>query len=339
MLAAAVFSAATCVTSFEAQGPAGPWTGEFLNGESYSVAPIGVNATITDRNGATARPYMRFCPGVAGPGESIPFEIGAPDHVSLAPPLTATVPRFDVRQGVLLPPRPHRLLVGQSTTDTAPPRNAGYVYNASSDKVFFGVTTCAVVRGSEGDALRVSEPIDLSALDPGEGQDVTYLFSEAVSGRWTIEFDTRGYAVNLVRAGSDGSRTLDLGSFEITLPETWVYVPLQGIDSFVGGFEGDGVQASFDYGMYSDNLIYEPDGSMKYEDDPRYVVSNTTIDGRKARIVHPAPGVTGIVAVNIEASKSSEPFGLPTSITIFADSVPPEKAETLLEIFRGVELD
>ena len=34
---AAVFVAATCVTSFEGQWPTGPWTGEFQNNNDYDA--------------------------------------------------------------------------------------------------------------------------------------------------------------------------------------------------------------------------------------------------------------------------------------------------------------
>jgi hypothetical protein len=44
---------------------------------------------------------------------------------------------------------------------------------------------------------------------------------------------------------------LDAGPFSILAPAGWEFHQLQGIDSFVGEFAGDGVVLTFDFGRYS----------------------------------------------------------------------------------------
>ena len=64
---------------------------------------------------------------------------------------------------------------------------------------------------------------------------------------------------------------------------------MQGIDSYVGEFAGDGARLEFDYGKYSNPLSDEK--------EPTYVVNEEKVGGRLARIVSPkvpGHGVTGI---------------------------------------------
>ena len=94
---------------------------------------------------------------------------------------------------------------------------------------------------------------------------------------------------NIVTKLPDGWKQLDAGYFTVYAPATWEFRKMQGIDSYVGEFVGDGVRLEFDYGQYSNPL------SDKKE--PTYVVSEEKVGGRLARIVSPrvpGKGVTGI---------------------------------------------
>lgn len=51
-------------------------------------------------------------------------------------------------------------------------------------------------------------------------------------------------------------QTIDAGPFHFHLPPQYEEVEVQGIDSYVRKFEGDGDIVSFDYGWYSDPLEY-----------------------------------------------------------------------------------
>ncbi|HEV7401794.1 MAG TPA: hypothetical protein VGO11_02665 [Chthoniobacteraceae bacterium] len=63
----------------------------------------------------------------------------------------------------------------------------------------------------------------------------------------------------------EGWQTIKNNYFSFSIPNTLKKVKVQGIDSFVERYEGDGIKLSFDYGWYSDNLEHWPPGT-KYED-------------------------------------------------------------------------
>lgn len=85
------------------------------------------------------------------------------------------------------------------------------------------------------------------------------------------------------------SVSVDAGMFSISLPPGWTFNKLQGIDSYVGEFAGDGVRLTFDYGAYSNPL---PETG-----DPKYAVTYEMIDGRQAKVVVPKVAGEGIVGV------------------------------------------
>jgi hypothetical protein len=59
------------------------------------------------------------------------------------------------------------------------------------------------------------------------------------------------------------SKKIDFNLFEITVPNTWNKIDLQGIDSYVGGFTTEsGDTISFDYGKYT----YDMDEALKVND-------------------------------------------------------------------------
>ena len=81
---------------------------------------------------------------------------------------------------------------------------------------------------------------------------------------------------------------IDAG-FTLSLPPEWKFNKLQGTDSYVGEFVGDGVNLGFDYGRYSSPLTKD--------NDPHHIVTYETIDGYKAKIVVPkvvGSGTTGV---------------------------------------------
>jgi hypothetical protein len=84
-------------------------------------------------------------------------------------------------------------------------------------------------------------------------------------------------------------RNVDAGAFSILAPLGWKFRQLQGIDSYVGEFIGEGVVLRFDFGGYSNPL--------KEEKEPAYLVVHKSIAGLRAKIVSPKTpghGVTGI---------------------------------------------
>jgi hypothetical protein len=88
----------------------------------------------------------------------------------------------------------------------------------------------------------------------------------------------------------DGWHLLDAGDFTIYAPANWKFHKLQGIDSYVGEFVGDGVRLEFDYGLYSNSIPAEAT-------EPTYTVTEEKIGGHLARIVSPKIPGRGITAI------------------------------------------
>jgi hypothetical protein len=100
-------------------------------------------------------------------------------------------------------------------------------------------------------------------------------------------------------------RKIDAGPFSILAPSGWEFHQLEGVDSYVGEFVGDGVVLRFDFGRYSKPL-------EKEAKKPAYIVLHKSIGGLPARIVSPrAPGrgVTGVYFRNVGDSNALSLFG------------------------------
>ena len=67
-------------------------------------------------------------------------------------------------------------------------------------------------------------------------------------------------------------------AFQLRAPPGTVYKSLEGIDSFVAGFDNPQFHIEFDYGAYSNSLA-------GFGSDPDYKVEDIEIDGRKARLI------------------------------------------------------
>jgi hypothetical protein len=139
--------------------------------------------------------------------------------------------------------------------------------------------------------------------------------------------------------GATQTNTITLGSFSLEIPESWRYVKMKGIDSYIGCFVTDyGDTIYFDKGRYSPSLVEEyvrvrPYSSFKeyeqildledyediifsksYERDVRYGVHFNnyyyldTISGCPAIIVMPkkrTQGITGIYIDSIDVNSHS----------------------------------
>ena len=120
----------------------------------------------------------------------------------------------------------------------------------------------------------------------------------------------------------DGWKQLDADYFTIYAPPTWKFRKLQGIDSYVGEFVGDGVKLEFDYGQYSNALTDEK--------EPTYVVIEEKVGGRLARMVSPrvpGHGVTGIYFQDVGDANGLNIAGLNLSDA---------QQKTVLTIFRTI---
>lgn len=83
---------------------------------------------------------------------------------------------------------------------------------------------------------------------------------------------------------------LDAGPFSVFAPAGWKFHQLQGIDSYVGEFVGQGVRLAFDFGQ-------QARGYLKETKQPAYAITHESVGGFAAKIVRPATpghGITGI---------------------------------------------
>jgi hypothetical protein len=117
-----------------------------------------------------------------------------------------------------------------------------------------------------------------------------------------------------------GWHKVDAGPFSILAPSTWEFHQLQGVDSYVGEFVGDGVVLKFDFGRYSN--------SFKKEKKPAYVVTHKSIGGRRAKIVSPRTsghGITGVYFRNVGDSNAA--------LILFGRDLTSTQQELVLKIF------
>ena len=122
---------------------------------------------------------------------------------------------------------------------------------------------------------------------------------------------------------------IDAGSFTLYLPPDWKFNKLQGIDSSVGEFAGDGVKLRFDFGRYSNSLAEDS--------DPNYTVTYEIIDGHKAKIVVPKVTGSGITGVYFDKLGGNE--GMPqTKLNLYGKNFTLSQQETILGIFRTLKI-
>ncbi|SRR5712692_1354834 len=125
-------------------------------------------------------------------------------------------------------------------------------------------------------------------------------------------------------AKESGWHKVDAGPFSILAPSGWEFHQLEGIDSYVGEFVGDGVVLKFDFGGYSNPL--------KEEKKPAYVVIHKSIGGRRAKIVSPRTpghGITGVYFRNVGYSNSA--------LTLFGHDLTSTQQELVLKIFETLQ--
>lgn len=119
---------------------------------------------------------------------------------------------------------------------------------------------------------------------------------------------------------------VDANSFTLSLPPGWKFNKLQGIDSYVGEFVGDGTKLGFDYGWYSNPLADDS--------DPNHTVTYETIDGYKAKIVVPkiaGNGTTGVYFADLGGEIQK------TRLQISGHNLSAVQQETALKIFRTLK--
>lgn len=115
---------------------------------------------------------------------------------------------------------------------------------------------------------------------------------------------------------------VDAGPFSILAPSGWEFHQLQGIDSFVGEFVGDGITLTFDFGAYSDPL----------EKEKKQVsgVVHKSIGGFPAKVVSPRTpghGITGVYFRDI---------GHATALCLWGKDLTSTQQDLALKIFETI---
>jgi hypothetical protein len=141
-----------------------------------------------------------------------------------------------------------------------------------------------------------------------------------------LHIHAQGRTPELSRQANTGEVTppanwqkVDAGPFSIFAPPGWQFHQLQGVDSYIGEFIGDGFVLSFDYGLHSNPL--------KDRKKPAYSVVHKSIGGRREKIVSPKTpghGLTGLYFHNVGDS---------AALTLFGRDLTPTQQELGLKIF------
>jgi hypothetical protein len=198
-------------------------------------------------------------------------------------------------------------------------------------------TVCAVLRDATGMLLEVARadgPHLPFTLFPEDTHELDLFFHSLPEGQ--IRYHALGlwnapYADCCPVNGPSTWFSVKNHAFSVLLPPGWAYEPLQGIDSSVGRYYGNGAALTFDYGIYSDPLMYE--------DDAVYEVHEETIGGVTAKVVR-AKGSRGFTGVHF-ADVGTSPFpgdsiGSDTRLTITGQDLTPAEQAVALQIFRSV---
>ncbi len=159
--------------------------------------------------------------------------------------------------------------------------------------------------------LQVAFQFDVPPVEHGAAQPVCYA---------AFDWDDIPEKSRWAPSQHSSWHKVDAGPFSILAPSGWEFHQLEGVDSYVGEFVGDGVVLTFDFGGYSNPL--------KEEKKPTYVVIHKSIDGHAAKIVSPrvpGHGITGVYFRNA---------GNASALTLFGKDLTPTQQELALKIFE-----
>lgn len=116
-------------------------------------------------------------------------------------------------------------------------------------------------------------------------------------------------------------QTIDAGTFSLFAPAGWRLQKLQGFDSHVGEFIGDGMALNFDFGRWSNSLD---------ETQESYVIAYQVVGGLRAKLVSsrtPGRGLTGIYFRDVD---------LEDSLCLYGNDLGEKQQQMALRIFRTI---
>lgn len=345
---AAVALAATCITGVQQRAPEGPWVGETVNNGDGVVHDVSAHAQITDATGSAdftglGSVIALSCPSVLWPGEHGAFELRANVDWDTRPrprlPLRAT---FDtvaferpgsgafVRDGLYV-----RYISRDNDARTV---QAELVNNG--DITYDVREICAVARDIDGNVAALGRsgqltPPDgpLTRFEPGDTYALEWTFAVMPEGG-SFQFHAQGIDLTLqppccMPGPASGWGAVDAGTFTVALPPGWEYRPLQGIDTLVGEFTGDGVTLRFDYGVFAGG------GPTT---DRQYFIQHETIGGYHAQIIYPRPGAGG-ETTGVFFADDLVYGGEPTRFNLVGENLNDVQRDIAIAIFRSIRFD
>ena len=112
---------------------------------------------------------------------------------------------------------------------------------------------------------------------------------------------------------------------EFTLEE------LQGIDSYVGNINGNGISLSFDYGWYTGPATNLPANE--------YLVTEEEINGHYKQIVKPIDSELNYTRIHLfKISDSIANPGAYNSLTVSTNNLTSDEQEMIIDVFNNVEI-
>jgi hypothetical protein len=120
--------------------------------------------------------------------------------------------------------------------------------------------------------------------------------------------------------GTSNWHKVDAGPFSLLAPSVWEFHRLQGVDSYVGEFVGEGMVLTFDFGRYSNPL--------KEQKKPAYIVVHKSIGGFRAKVASPRTpghGITGVYFHDV---------GHATALCLWGKDLTSTQQELALKIFE-----
>lgn len=123
-----------------------------------------------------------------------------------------------------------------------------------------------------------------------------------------------------------GWHKVEAGAFSFFAPLGWEFHQLQGVDSYVGEFVGDGAVLRFDFGRYSSDCL-------KKATEPVYVIAHESIGGLPAKVASPRTpghGFTGVYFPNA---------GRSNVLCLWGQDLTSTQQELVLKIFETIRFE
>lgn len=184
----------------------------------------------------------------------------------------------------------------------------------------FLIIACTGVRATPTEAETAATSPPTAARDLLDVADLTPTAAEPdgkVTGLIPQSDVTEGWK-EVEASGWRGQR-----GFALKLPQSWELRELQGIDSYVGEFVGDGARLHFDYGPFSWNL------NPKDDPEHEYNVAYEKIGEVEAKFIWPTDPSVGFTAVYFSNLGG-------THLNIIGERLTQKQQHTAFAIFRSV---